>query len=222
LPSIERAPRGALVLSLSRLLLRRVFAQANFVYVIHDAETGEAATVDAAWDTDGILRFVASLGASVTAALYTHRHEDHVGGRSPRSGNLRAGAVNMAAAGATVYCMDADADSVERSTEALVTRLADGGTVQLGAHTITAIATPGHTPGSCCYLAGTAGGTLESEVVFTGDTLFGTLRLTLHPPPQIVCAFRTDGSTWHRTRRCLLVCSGWLRKDVDRGRDGGC
>lgn len=145
---------------------------ANFVYVIVDDETHTAATVDAAWDVESVLMFAKSLGATVTAALYTHRHEDHVGGRSPRSGNLRAGASNMAAAGATVYCMAADADSVELSTETAVTRLSDGSTVVLGSHTITAIATPGHTPGSCCYLVGTAGGTVESEAVFTGDTLF--------------------------------------------------
>ena len=148
---------------------------ANFVYVIVDTSSTPpvAATVDAAWDTAGIIRFAEEwLSATVTVALYTHRHEDHVGGRSPTSGNLRAGARDMAAAGATVYCMDADADSVERSTEIEVTRLADGGTVQLGAHHISAISTPGHTPGSCCYTVGTAGGAVESEVVFTGDTLF--------------------------------------------------
>ena len=148
---------------------------ANFVYVIVDTSSTPpvAATVDAAWDTAGIIRFAEErLGATVTVALYTHRHEDHVGGRSPTSGNLRAGARDMAAAGATVYCMDADAESVERSTEIEVTRLADGGTVQLGAHRISAISTPGHTPGSCCYTVGTAGGAVESEVVFTGDTLF--------------------------------------------------
>ena len=145
---------------------------ANFVYVIVDDETRTAATVDAAWDVEGVLKFATALGATVTTALYTHRHEDHVGGRSPRSGHLRAGAANMATAGATVYCMDADAESVERSAETAVTRLSDGSTVVLGTHAITAIATPGHTPGSCCYLVGTGGGTVESEVVFTGDTLF--------------------------------------------------
>ena len=141
-------------------------------YVIVDADSGTAATVDAAWDVAGVLRFVEGLGATVTAALYTHRHEDHVGGRSPTSGSLRAGAMDMASAGATVFCMDADADSVEQSTETVVTRLVDGGIVPLGAHTITAIATPTHTPTKWCFLAGTAGGTVESEVVFTGDTLF--------------------------------------------------
>ena len=40
----------------------------------------------------------------------------------------------------------------------------DGDVLTLGELAITVVATPGHTPGSVCYL--------HEDVVFTGDTLF--------------------------------------------------
>ncbi len=44
--------------------------------------------------------------------------------------------------------------------------LADGETISFGAHTLSVIGTPGHTPGSCLFWC------KEEKVAFTGDTLF--------------------------------------------------
>lgn len=43
--------------------------------------------------------------------------------------------------------------------------LTDGDTVQLGNEFLTVMSTPGHTPGSACFICG--------DIIFTGDTLFG-------------------------------------------------
>ena len=59
---------------------------ANFVYVIVDDETHTAATVDAAWDVESVLTFAKSLGATVTAALYTHAGDNGIYLYSSQSG----------------------------------------------------------------------------------------------------------------------------------------
>jgi glyoxylase-like metal-dependent hydrolase (beta-lactamase superfamily II) len=46
--------------------------------------------------------------------------------------------------------------------------LVDEGSVRAGSFEVGVLHTPGHTPGSVCFVADTAGG----RVVFTGDTLF--------------------------------------------------
>jgi len=45
--------------------------------------------------------------------------------------------------------------------------LSDGEEIAVGASTIRVIHTPGHSPGSCCFLVGD-----EAPVLFSGDTLF--------------------------------------------------
>src|SRR5712691_3860898 len=52
----------------------------NFVYLIGDPVTRTAAVVDPAWDIDGLLREVETDGMTLTHALITHFHPDHLGG----------------------------------------------------------------------------------------------------------------------------------------------
>src|SRR5437868_11582343 len=71
-----------------QLLSGRDFAQhdnvarqmVNFVYLIGDRETGEAVAVDPAYDIRGLLDILATDGMTLTGALATHFHPDHVGG----------------------------------------------------------------------------------------------------------------------------------------------
>src|SRR5688572_23497805 len=56
----------------------------NYVYVVVDKETRHCAIVDCCWDVENILSYVKiQLNATVTIALYTHCHADHVGGFLP-------------------------------------------------------------------------------------------------------------------------------------------
>ncbi|MGH9217364.1 MAG: MBL fold metallo-hydrolase, partial [Acidimicrobiales bacterium] len=52
----------------------------NFVYLVGDRETGEAVAIDAAYDVRSILDVAAADGMTITGALVTHYHQDHVGG----------------------------------------------------------------------------------------------------------------------------------------------
>src|SRR5436853_7182927 len=52
----------------------------NYVYLLGDPNTHEAAVVDAAWDVDAIVRTAESDGYRITKDLVTHFHPDHLGG----------------------------------------------------------------------------------------------------------------------------------------------
>lgn len=125
----------------------------NFVYLIGDPASHAAAVVDPAWDVPAILDAAAGAGLLLAALLITHAHHDHTNG-------LRALLEKTAA---RVHAGDADADALGLPHR-LAARLDTGAGIRLGNRTIRALSTPGHTPGSRCYLAPGA--------LFSGDTLF--------------------------------------------------
>src|SRR5437762_7071949 len=52
----------------------------NFVYLVGAQAARETAIVDAAWDVDAALRAAEEDGRTVTHALVSHHHFDHVNG----------------------------------------------------------------------------------------------------------------------------------------------
>jgi len=52
----------------------------NYVYLLGDPHTHEAAVVDAAWDVDAVVRTAEADGYRITKDLVTHFHPDHLGG----------------------------------------------------------------------------------------------------------------------------------------------
>lgn len=134
----------------------------NFVYLIGDPETRECVVVDPAWDIDAVLNTAATDGMRLRGALVTHTHPDHVGGELfgfdiPGVEKL------LAKASLKVYVHKAEREFVRGFGSDLVT--VDGGdTVEVGRRTVTFIHTPGHTPGSQCFL-------VDGRLV-SGDTLF--------------------------------------------------
>jgi glyoxylase-like metal-dependent hydrolase (beta-lactamase superfamily II) len=121
----------------------------NNTYIVASAESGRAVIIDAAADAARILDAAADL--DVTAVLTTHGHHDHVGA---------AGEV-CAALGAPFRLHPSDAIPAEVSPGP---PLADGEQIDLGGVLLETRHTPGHTPGSTCFLTG--------ECLFSGDTLF--------------------------------------------------
>ena len=116
----------------------------NNVYV---AASGDAAViVDGADDAARILREVE--GLRIEAIVETHDHPDHVQAL-PRL---------VEALAAPVLASDEDSWPVETQP------LKDGEQVRVGEHELRVLHTPGHTPGSTCYLIG--------GFLFSGDTLF--------------------------------------------------
>ncbi|MGO4382973.1 MBL fold metallo-hydrolase [Specibacter sp. RAF43] len=126
----------------------------NNVWIIGD--DSDCVIVDAPHDPTAILEAVA--GRTVRALLLTHAHDDHI----------RAARAVAAGTGAPIHLHPADRmlwDAVYPEAAPDVD-LHDGDSLTVGGTALTALHTPGHSPGSTCFYAESLG------VVFTGDTLF--------------------------------------------------
>jgi len=138
----------------------------NFIYLIGDRDTGEAVVVDPAYDPQALVDVAAADGMTLVGALATHYHPDHVGGSM--MGHGIAGITELLELTEIPIHVQADeAEWVQKATgvpaDALATHTS-GDTVQVGEIPITLIHTPGHTPGSQCFL-------VDGRLV-AGDTLF--------------------------------------------------
>ena len=134
----------------------------NFVYLIGDPVTRDCIVVDPAWDIEQILNTLAEDGMRLTGVLVTHTHQDHVGGHLfgfdiPGIEEL------LERAPAKVYVHKAEREFLHGFGSDLV-KVDGGDTVEVGRIAVTFIHTPGHTPGSQCFL-------VDGRLV-SGDTLF--------------------------------------------------
>ncbi len=157
-----------------QLLSGRDFAQAdqfaqqmvNFVYAIGDRETGEAVLVDPAYNVNDLLDLLEVDGMRCTGVLATHYHPDHVGG-SMMGLELEGVAALLERVEVPVHVQAHESDLVCKVTgltdSALVSHDSSD-IVEVGAVRIELIHTPGHTPGSQCFL-------VDGRLV-AGDTLF--------------------------------------------------
>ncbi|MCU1497317.1 MAG: fold metallo-hydrolase [Acidimicrobiales bacterium] len=139
----------------------------NFVYLVGDRETGEAVAIDPAYDQQSLLDILAADGMRLTGALATHYHADHVGGSLGGMAQISGIAELLALADVPIHLQEAEADWVARGTGVTADHFAthtSGDTVMVGEIPITLIHTPGHTPGSQCFL-------VDGRLV-AGDTLF--------------------------------------------------
>ncbi len=138
----------------------------NYVYLIGDPATREAVVVDAAWDVDRIVQLAEAEGYRIGKNLVTHFHPDHLGG--DLMGHAIQGAAELLArVPAKTYIHRAELPFVHRLTglsASDVVPVEGGDTVDVGSLRIRFLHTPGHTPGSQCFLVGNA--------VVSGDTLF--------------------------------------------------
>ena len=157
-----------------QLLSGRDFASAdpvaqqmvNFVYAIGDRETGEALLVDPAYDVDGLLDTLAADGLRCSGVLATHYHPDHVGG-SMMGMQLEGVSALLDRVSVPIHVQGDEAEHVHTVTGVGHDHLVhhrSGDTVSVGAVDIELIHTPGHTPGSQCFL-------VDGRLV-AGDTLF--------------------------------------------------
>jgi glyoxylase-like metal-dependent hydrolase (beta-lactamase superfamily II) len=139
---------------------------ANFMYLIGDPSSREALIVDPAWDVASLLRIAGDDDYKVVGALITHYHPDHVGGdlwgvqvegvtRLLEEVSVPLFVNKHEAAGLKVVTGVSDSD---------LRRVDDGDTLGLGETKIRFLHTPGHTPGSQCFL-------IDNRLV-AGDTLF--------------------------------------------------
>ena len=137
-------------------------------YIVFCSKTREAAIIDPAGDEEKLAAMVTGDGLGVRYILNTHGHADHVLANKKLKDLFRV-----------PTCMHEEDDRFfsreevrEKSAkelglpppEPVDIRLRDGDVLDLGELKLEVIHTPGHTPGSVCFLIG--------GHLFTGDTLF--------------------------------------------------
>jgi glyoxylase-like metal-dependent hydrolase (beta-lactamase superfamily II) len=138
----------------------------NYVYLLGDPTTREAAVVDAAWDIDAVIQTAEAEGYRITHDLVTHFHPDHLGGGF-MGHNVVGAAELVGRLPVRVVLHKAELPFVHRITglsEGDVLAVEGGDEIRVGNLTVKLLHTPGHTPGSQCFLVGNA--------VVSGDTLF--------------------------------------------------
>jgi glyoxylase-like metal-dependent hydrolase (beta-lactamase superfamily II) len=149
----------------------------NNVWIVGDDE--ECVVIDAPHDAAAIAGQVN--GRTVRAILLTHAHDDHI----------RAVADLAAAVGAPIHLHEADRELWDMVFPAARPDrwITDGDTLDVAGVTLTALHTPGHSPGAVCYHLP------EMGTVFTGDTLFqggpGATGRSFSDFPTIVESIRT-------------------------------
>ena len=122
----------------------------NYVWLMHDAESGETVAVDPSV-ADPVLAAAAARGWTISQVWNTHWHPDHTGGNDA----IRA------ATGCTITG-PAEAERVSKMDRIVV----GGDRAQIGAFEAELIDIPAHTAGHICFHLP------EPGVAFTGDTLF--------------------------------------------------
>jgi hydroxyacylglutathione hydrolase len=124
----------------------------NFNYLVVDPYTREAVIVDPAWEMDKIDRALLDAQATLRGVLVTHSHRDHIHLARPLAEKYDC----------PIWMSKAEIAASGYRVDRLVG--IDPEPWMVGQMRIEPIFTPGHTPGSMCYLIG--------DNLFTGDVLF--------------------------------------------------
>lgn len=135
------------------MLFERIESEglAHYSYLV--GATGRAVVIDPRRDCDAYIALAERAGYRIAEILETHRNEDYV-----------TGSVELASrTGARIWHADAELDYGYGEL------VADGQRWDVGPCSLRAIATPGHTVGSKCYLLADPQG--HPWALFSGDTL---------------------------------------------------
>ncbi|MFA6123652.1 MAG: hydroxyacylglutathione hydrolase [Sphingomonas sp.] len=137
----------------------------NYVWLVHDAVSGETVAVDPS-EAAPVLAAANARGWKISQIWTTHWHPDHTNGNA-----------EIKALGATVSGPAAEADKIPT----LDYGLREGDSVKIGNHVARVIETPGHTAGHIVFHMA------DDALLFSGDTLFamGCGRLFEGGPAQM-------------------------------------
>ncbi|MFH0868492.1 MAG: MBL fold metallo-hydrolase, partial [Candidatus Woesearchaeota archaeon] len=127
----------------------------NFSYFIGDESSKIGAVVDPGWQVNKILEIAKKHNISIKLILLTHAHYDH-------SHDVKKIADST---DALVYVHKEEADEIKNKGIEKIKTIEDGDEINVGKIKIKVIHTPGHTPGSVCFL-------INNKKLITGDTLF--------------------------------------------------
>ena len=123
----------------------------NYGVLLHDAESGNTACIDAG-DAEATLAALAANGWTLSDLLITHHHGDHTAGLTTLKTQCGCKVIGPEAVGTTIEGIDE--------------HVSDGSTFEFAGRTVSVLHTPGHTRDMVNYYFA------EDKLVFTGDTLF--------------------------------------------------
>jgi glyoxylase-like metal-dependent hydrolase (beta-lactamase superfamily II) len=138
----------------------------NFAYAIGDRSTGEALLVDPAYAVGELLDALAADDMRCVGVLATHYHPDHVGGEMA-GWSIEGIEALLELAAVPVHLQRDEVPWVERATGVDSSHFIahhSGDIVTVGGVEVELVHTPGHTPGSQCFL-------VQGHLI-SGDTLF--------------------------------------------------
>lgn len=138
----------------------------NFAYLIGDRDSGECVVVDPAYAAGDLVQIAEADGMRLSGVLATHHHPDHVGG-TMLGFTLNGVKELLESVDVPVHVNAEELPWVANVTgiePSALTGHAHGDKVSVGAFDIELLHTPGHTPGSQCFL-------FEDRLI-AGDTLF--------------------------------------------------
>jgi len=125
----------------------------NYIYIVGDLETQDVIVVDPAWDVNRICKETSDKDLSIKAIFLTHCHPDHTNGIEDL----------LTTHDIPVYVSKFEAPFYRSIQENI--KIIDGDSSEkIGDIKIKIIHTPGHSPGSQCFL-------IENNLL-SGDTLF--------------------------------------------------
>jgi len=126
----------------------------NFSYLIGDEDSKEAAVVDPAWENDKILSIASKHDLDIKFILITHSHYDHIDKVKEM----------VDATDAVVYVHENDSSEIKNLNIEKIKEIKNNEIINIGKIKIKVMHTPGHSPGSVCYL-------FDNKLI-TGDILF--------------------------------------------------
>jgi hydroxyacylglutathione hydrolase len=139
--------------------------------IVADTVAKRAIVIDPGGSYEAIRARLDALGLTVDAIVHTHTHFDHVGCTAELQ-KATGSSASIHEADRPLYellPLQAELFGVREPVRADMDGiLADGRTLRAGGVELAVLHTPGHTPGSCSFLARDSEGTH----LFAGDTLF--------------------------------------------------
>jgi hydroxyacylglutathione hydrolase len=140
--------------------------------ILADLEAKRAIVIDPGGDFAQIRERLEARGLAVDAIVHTHTHIDHVGATKELQ-DLTGARAEIHEGDRFLYdLLPVQSAMLGMPPPPVVTdlggALVDGATFHAGSIELAVLHTPGHTPGSVCFVAGTG----DATRIFAGDTLF--------------------------------------------------
>ena len=138
----------------------------NFAYIVGSRSSREVAVVDPDWDIAGLLDVINERRYELVAALVTHYHPDHCGG-SFGNNNVNGVAELLETNPVRIYTNKVEAEGLKKVTgisDNDMKKVESGDKLKIGNIEVEFLHTPGHTPGSQCFMV--------KQTLVSGDTLF--------------------------------------------------